>query len=374
MFDGALKEEWQEKWDKIGKAYFTERFAEGVEDLEHAFRMFSASSHYDGSLDERAVLKAWRRLCEEGTGHFIIVESPVLEKVLNSRFIAVSFSAYITRQYATEIAAPNDTRNVCMDFMRQYLNSSEANSPAHTQDSIQSGYGRSDFRMYFFSAFTVLNAKLPSQSRIPRVVSNGFSECIQGSTQKMFGGFSYHGWFNNVCGEPMKNGYLALGTSLLREYPNNSTVESDKRRYLLCVTRDQEASGELGIPANASCHVEPLCWFDTHVFNSMGQRLNFTDDQKAIAYLLALGYTQKQITSYLFNVGTDHEYFDAHHRTVRQEIKRIREKFLAAQYVRPPGNERQLVTAIIANMQEVRPVIVPLYPAPSVERPIRKLI
>ena len=372
-------------WHKIKSHFFNERFPIDVQvgeeddkDLRTCFRMFAKSSHYDATygLDEDCVVNVWKRLCKEGTGHLIITESRAFAPFLdNEPIVGVYFSAYITQQYAKEVAAPTtDMRKICMDFLRKYHNfftePSRGYDPAHTKKSIETGYGKPDFRMYYINFFLILNPKLPPQSTIPDRFVSTFSSSKQDALKKVFGGFQFHGWFNVVCGETAKDAFIGLGHRLLRKHPDNPNVDNDAKYYLFCATLSQEASRELKIPEETTCHCSPTEWLRCHISNGSLPTLALSPLQKTVAYLLVLDYDPKQITSYVFDIGYAHADFEDRHSDIRQEIFKIRNALRGKNVT---SLRRKLVDAILANMHEIRPLIVPLYPDPSVERPLRVL-
>jgi hypothetical protein len=151
--------------------------------------------------------------------------------------------------------------------------------------------------------------------------------------------------------------FLATGQKLLREHVDYSSRATADRRYLLCLTKNSDASASLGIPTG-KCELESGNWYG-RIFHTKNSMALHGSKQKQAAYLVALGYQIEEIVQKLYNNQGPRAMHNAY--ALRNAIcGRFQSKGLL-----PDGSDCRFNTVrsvIMENIHVVRPEIISLYP------------
>jgi len=350
--------------------HFTNHPPANEAELAACFAMLQGSPYDTDTLTGPNIIRAWDALLREGVGNIHIIENPSYHHRLQCPglppFCSFTFTSFITREYAAFLVRNTRLRNIGMDFLERFYNFKFNNkggrhvNPAVAADEVYRKYGKEDYGLYYISLMFVLHPRIvPNQ--IPLEDANKLTIAIQQTSDRMYGGWNCQAWFNDVIGDYIKNTYLNAGHKLLREHNNAGVTDENKRRYLLCVTRDHNASRQLGIPGERRCELQRAEWF-SRFFSHSKALAGLTHLQKKVAYLLAQGYDRKQIAWAIY--GDD----------APSSIKRVSDcqtqigaKLQMAGYPLSGFDRDQVVEMIRLNMHEVRPIFVPLYPEPGAD-------
>jgi hypothetical protein len=284
----------------------------------------------------------------------------------------------VTERYATEIVRDKTIRHVGMHFLNRYIQflktgertidkSNEKDNiydPLMTKAAIE---GNQLNGLYFIDMMFVTHKSFS----VEKVAQENFeilteyTRWLREITIRMFGGFRFNAWFNDVVGITTKNAFLDAGQKYFRGDDNVKAIENS--RFLLCVTRNQSVSRRLGIPDNVNCHLQLGNWFYNVFAYDNTALTNLNTQLKHVGSLILLRYSKKQIAQIIFATETAAGIpQDKLERRVAAKFRDIGKHLKKAEIISQDTivSQQVLEITLLNHPKEVRPVIVHHYPNP----------
>jgi hypothetical protein len=365
--------------------HFETRFPKNVDDLHACFTMLEHSTHYDGQMKREEIIDAWASLLTDGIGY---IDMPVPSNFdyrnqgkTREQYpypldvFCFHFSVFITEEYAEGIAPMlrnNRTTSLVMDFLSKYYNHKKhglGKNPAHTKATLEEEATKAekdakeekDTGLYLLAIGVPNRNIFPVNALQPRAKLN-YAIWSRDITKRLFGGFSYQGWFVEISGDEFRDGLVSgAGYAVLHSYLENENMikNPDEKRYVLCKTRDKNVFDRLKIDENKAGVIKDYEWFE-EIFQADKRIADMSVSQQQVAYLLTLDFETEDIRQFLYHAS------DSSLRGPNGYYSQIGRKLKLAGYISKETKctQKRLKEVLLKNQHEIRPVIVPLYPDP----------
>ncbi len=355
---------------------FSARFPRNRAELKQCFLLLTKSPHYDRTLKEKAVVDAWETLLKTAIGDILILENPAYNAFISDYnirngvdlplWIGCLFGSFVKEKYVKDVIAGAAILNIGIDFLQKYIATvpGEQENPAPTSEEITAGHAKPpDQGLHFLEYMSIIHPVIKPSREMDHEWTK-LATCIRELTASGYAGFNLHSWLNFVVGKYTASLFEKSGHKIVWEQVSNPRREDNDKRYLVCVTRDSQVSQRLNLE-EGKFEVDTSTW-DADLFVSQPSRANLNDNQKRVAYLLAREYSRAEIAKYLFP-----DEWEGIHRTqllgrVGRYQTAVYNAMVRGKHVLDSSSQESLIRLLRRNLQEVRPLLIPLYPDPRI--------
>ena len=195
----------------------------------------------------------------------------------------------------------NGIKDISGHLIKSFIAHPDQNSPhcpVPTTEQVLVAYKQGIYTLVFFIWHP--DIKLSS----PKVLADAAAYVMCARTNMMLfsGGIMHNALINNVYSEHFQSAHDQFGHMLLRPYHGNEEMDSTRRKFLFCRTRNKEISDLLKIPGDIPANIDDWGTVASQyrpLFNPKdpSKEFNVTEfgqRELHICYLAALGFTQEQ--------------------------------------------------------------------------------